>query len=347
MTTHALYWLAAASALSGPATAESIDLLYTQESATPIPSTDSGWDYIKMEPGTGRLFMARDRDGLTVFDVDTNRVITTIDNSVGANGPLLLPQYNRGYSAMTDGSLLSFDLASLKTVARLPLAADGGINSVVHDPATKRIHAIVSERPAKSTWYTLDAATGRLLSKTEFPFRKMDDPAIDGTGRMFAPARHDKLILTLDSKTLKETGRWTVPCTVSKVRYQPSTNRVLAACLDDPLFIALDATTGREVARIPIGPALDGLVLDEKRGRVVTSSDDGTLTVIQQNGADEYALLGTVTTRVRARMMTIDERNGRLLVVAANSTAGPRKPDGSRTRRYHPNTFTVLTYVPQ
>jgi hypothetical protein len=300
-----------------------------------------------MQPDSNRLFMARLNDGLTVFDVDANKVVATVGNSVGSNGPLLLPQYNRGYIAMADGSLLSVDLATLAPIARAPLADDGGLNSAVYDPATKQIHAIVSSRPERSTWFTLDAASGKLLKRTEFPFRKMDDPAPDGAGALYAPARRDKLILKLDSRTLEEQTRWSVDCNVSKVRYQASTKRLLAACSgENPFFLALDPQTGRTVARIPIGRGMDALVLDERRKRIVTADGvDGALTVIAQQGPDRYELLGTVTTRVGARMMHLDERTGRLLMVTADSTVRP-SGDGATTELIHPNTFTVLTYKP-
>ncbi|MBL8271291.1 hypothetical protein [Steroidobacter sp.] len=335
-----------ASASLAPAMAG--DLLYTLEKTAVLPSTNTGWDYIKMEPNSSRLFMARDKDGLTVFDVDKNQAIATVENSIGANGPLLLPAYNRGYIAMTDGSMLSIDLKTLKPLERQPLASDGGLNSAIFDPATKQIHAIVGSRPAESTWFTLDPATGKLLKKTTFPFKKMDDPALDGKGTLFAPARRDNLILKLDSAKLTEQARWTVPCNVSKVKYQASTQRVLGACTGDkPQFFALDPSTGKVVASLPIGPGMDGFVIDEQRRRIVTSNGgDGTLTVIGQSSADSYELLGTVSTRVIARMMHIDDRTGRLFVVAADYTAGKPDASGAAAKTLHPNTFTVLTYKP-
>jgi hypothetical protein len=323
-------------------------LLYQLESAVTLPSTNSGWDYIKMEPNSSRLFLARDRDGLTVFDVDQSKAIATVENSVGANGPLLLPQYNRGYVAMTDGSLLSFDLKTLAPLGRLALDKNGGLNSGVHDPVTKQVHFITSTRPAEATWYTLDAASGKLLKTTTFPFQKMDDPAADGAGSLYAPARRDNLILKLDSRTLKESARWPVPCNVSKVRWQASTKRILAACVgDDPQFFVLDPATGKTTASVPIGDYLDGIGIDEKRKRIVTSNIDGTLTVISQQGPDQYQLLGTVSTRPGARMMFMDERNGKLYVVTASYTIG--KPDAQGNvpdEVYHPNSFVVLTYQP-
>lgn len=333
--------------LTRPAGADG--LLYTLDRSVTLPSSDTGWDYIKMEPGGSRLFMARADDGLTVFDVDSNRVIATVENSTGANGPLLLPEYNRGYVAMTDGSLLSFDLKTLKPIERLNLAGDGGLNSAVHDPVTRQIHAIVGSRPSESTWFTLDAATGKLIKKTTFPFKKMDDPAVDGKGHLFAPARRDNLILKLDSRTLAEQARWQVDCNVAKVRYQAHTNRILAACSgEQPSFLAVDAANGRTVAKLPIGKGMDALVIDEQRHRIVTAHGaDSSLFVIRQDGADAYEFMGTVSTRVGARMMHIDERTGRLFVVAADYTTGKPDAGGVASRTYHPNSFVVLTYRPQ
>jgi DNA-binding beta-propeller fold protein YncE len=176
----------------------------------------------------------------------------------------------------------------------------------------------------------------------------MDDPAVDGAGNLYAPARRDNLILKLDSKTLQESARWPVPCNVSKTRWQASTKRILAACVGDkPQFFVLDPATGKTTASVPIGEYVDGIGVDEQRKRIVTSNIDGTLTVISQQGPDRYELLGTVSTRPGARMMFMDERNGKLYVVAASYTIG--KPDAQGNvpdEVYHPNTFVVLTYKP-
>src|SRR3546814_276354 len=90
------------------------DLPYVKTASVTLPSTDTGWDYVKFEPGSARLFMARLDDGLTLFDVDKGAAVATVPDSVGANGPVLLPQFGRGYVAMDDGSLLILDRKSTR-----------------------------------------------------------------------------------------------------------------------------------------------------------------------------------------------------------------------------------------
>lgn len=346
--THAILAALAATIAAVPAIAA--DPLYTLESATVLPSTDTDWDYIKLEPHGNRLFIARRKDGLTVFDVDQKKVTSTVADTNGANGPLLLPAINRGYVVNTDGSITVFELKSLKEVARVKLADDGGLNTVSYEPTTKKLIAVVGSRTAESAWFVVDPLTGKLLSKTVFPFKKMDEPAPDGKGGLFAPARYDNILLKLDAKTLKETARWNINCVqVVAVEYQARTDRLLIGCRGDkPVFIALNATTGQQIASIPIGSGIDGMQVDEKRGRIITSNGgNSSLTVIKQDGPDSYKLLGNVQTRPQARTMQIDERNGKLYVVTADATFPGPATDGTTPAPYfHPNSFTVLTYKP-
>ncbi|MGH6693930.1 hypothetical protein [Sphingopyxis sp.] len=331
-----------------PASAQeaSPDLPYTMTESVTLPSTDTGWDYVKFEPGSSRLFMGRLKDGLTVYDVDRGQTIMTMENSAGANGPVLLPKYNRGYVAMDDGSLLSFDLKTLKVIARAKLANDGGLNSGSLDPATGRLHVITGTRPKEATWFSIDAATGKLLATTRFPFRKMDDPAADGKGNLYAPARLDGLILKLDSGTLKEQARWDVGCNVSKMKYLAATNRLLGACTGDkPAAFLIDPADGRILSRVAIGKGLDALAYDEARELIVSSNYEGSMTVIAREG-DSLRVVATVHTQFGARMMDMDHRNGRLYLVNADSTGFPGKDGGEEVTRYHPDSFRVETWQP-
>lgn len=339
--------LAAASAL--PASAA--NPLYTLQNATTLPSTDTGWDYIAFDAATGRLFLDRRADGLSVFDVNRQAVIGNVENSKGANGTRLLPEFNRGYVAMTDGTVLVFDLATLKQIDHFKVD-DGDLNAGFYDPSTKRLHMVVGARPQTTTWITLDAATGKVLGRTQFASKKMDDPAVDGHGHIFAPMRDNNAILRLDSADLKILDTWKLDNCVqpSAVEYDGATDRLLIGCRGDkPIFMALDAANGRIVATLPIGHGVDGLVLDEQRHLIVTANGvDANLSVIRQDGPDSYTSLATVGTRPMARVLAMEPASGRLFTVAAGFTQPAPGPDGKPLPAiYHADSYTVLTYAPR
>ncbi|MCP3731054.1 hypothetical protein M9978_11505 [Sphingomonas sp. MG17] len=321
--------------------------LYALEYEVKLPST-ADWDYMKVDPVNNRLFIARRRDGLTVFDLKTRKHIT-LSNSIGANGPLLLPEYDRGYVAMTDGTLLSFELKSLKVLDRIRLDA-AGLNGAVYDPAAKMVQVITDSRPVETTFYTIDPRTGKLVGQKSFPFRKMDDPTPDGKGFLYASTRRNAVILKLDSRTLEEKGRWQVKGCEQTVKtvYHAASDRVLVGCRGEkPVFTAFNATSGAQLDTIPIGQNIDGMGVDEKRKRIVVATGgSGTLGVIEMRGPDDYKLLGHVGTRAGARIMALDQRDGRVYTITAGHTVGPQPPTGVPPVTYLPNSFVVMSYKP-
>ena len=334
-------------ALASPARAA--EPTYRAEAATVLPSTNTGWDYITLERDGPRLFIARRADGLTVFDVAANKVVATMENSTGANGVVLTPQFNRGYTAMTDGTMLVFDLRTLQPIERIRLDA-GDLNQGFYEPVTKRIHMVVGSRPAKTTWISLDAATGAVLGRTEFDSKKMDDPVPDGNGSIFASMRDRNLLLKLDAATLQIQATWTLGDCVQPVavEFDHAVNRVLIGCRGDkPVFIAVDASSGRVVATLPIGRGVDGMAHDEASHLFVTANGvDATLSVIRQDGPDAYALVETIGTRPMARVIAMQPDGKRLFTVTASYSQPAAGHDGKLPAPvFHPDSFTVMSYV--
>ena len=204
------------------------------------------------------------------------------------------------------------------------------------DRATGRISTSSPDRArSESTWFTLDAATGKLLGETRFPFRKMDDPASDGAGRLFAPVRYDQMVLQLDSRTLREQARWNVGCNVSKMRYDARSQRLVGACGGDKPSVFVPEPRQRPGHTPASRDRQEGwtqLVIDQKRQRIVTSNGEGTMTVIRYDGGDRLEHIGTIPTRIGARMMDIDQRTGKLYLVNAGRDDLPRQ--GRRGRRH-------------
>src|SRR4051794_23172766 len=81
-----------------------------------LPGKSPSWDHLTFELGRNYLFVGRRKDGVTVVDARTNRVVGVIANSANANVALLIPELDRGFTANEDGTTTVFRLSTLKTL---------------------------------------------------------------------------------------------------------------------------------------------------------------------------------------------------------------------------------------
>jgi DNA-binding beta-propeller fold protein YncE len=80
--------------------------------------------------------------------------------------------------------------------------------------------------------------------------------------------------------------------------------------------MVFDCDTGKIVATPVIGTDPDGLTFEPATGRIFSSNNDGTLTVIQEDSPDKYTVLQNVKTQVGCRTIALDEKTGRVLTCA-------------------------------
>jgi len=245
--------------------------------------------------------------------------------------------------------MLVFDLATLKPIERVKLD-EGDLNQGFYEPSTKRVHMVVGSRPAKTTWISIDAATGKVLGRTEFDSKKMDDPAPDGKGTIYTPMRDNNMMLKLNAADLKVQDTWKLGDCVQPVavEFDHAANRILIGCRGDkPVFIALDPATGKVVATLPIGRSVDGMAYDETNHLFVTANGvDATMSVIRQDGPDSYKLGETVATRPMAQVIAMEADGKRLFTVTASHSQPAAGPDGKLPAPvYHRDSFMIMTYT--
>ena len=318
------------------------------QGAETVPSSDTGWGNMTFDPGSGRLFIARDADGVLAWDVKA-RQGKTVENSHGAAAVVLVPETGRGFAAMSDGTALSFDLKTLKPLGRTDLGV-GDLKDAFYEPTERRVYMLTGPRPEKTTWVGLDAATGEVASRTEFNSKRMGTPTADGQGSIFAPQRDRSLLQKLHAKDLSVQKTWKLGDCAQPVdvHWEASAGRVLIACRGEkPVFLALDQEAG-VVATVPIGRGVSGIAVDDARHLIVTANGlDGTMSVIRQQGPSDFALVETIATRPMARGLAIDQATQRLFTVTASYTRPATPPDGAPPPLYfHPDSFTILTYKP-
>jgi DNA-binding beta-propeller fold protein YncE len=313
--------------------------VYRLASVVPFKGKAPGWDYVTLEAKTGRLFIGRRADGVTVYDTRTGKVVKTIARSQAANGAVLVPEFDRGYTANGDGTTTVFRLSDLATLDRVKLGPSA--DAAYYDPASKRV---IITRGDDHRLTFIDARSGRVEGDLVMQADELEGVAADGHGGVYVSERDKTKVAKVDPAKRALVAEWDIGggCALpTGVGIDPDGQRLFLGCKgDQPVLAVLDTASGRTVASVPIGRGNDGVVFDPVRKRVLTSNGvEGNIVILDQLGPDSYRLEQAVTTRPIARTMAYDRASGTIYTVAAEGLVDPSRPINTRAGTFYPNAF--------
>jgi DNA-binding beta-propeller fold protein YncE len=338
-------------AIGAIGTASHAQSFYHLESAVALKGASPEWDYVTLDSARGYLFIGRRGDGVTVFDVKSNKIVGNIDRSEDANATVLVPEFDRGYTINGDGSTTVFQLSTLKSIDRIKVGHDA--DSAFYDPATKQL-AFTMGDSGKVAF--VDAKAGTLVGELPMDSKKLDGTVPDGEGNLFMALRDRNSVVKIDARQRKVTDEWkTAPCEEpTGIAFDKDDKRLFVGCRGkNPVLAVLAADSGKLITTLEIGHGNDGVVYDRTARKVYTSNGvDANLVIYSQLDADTYKLAEATTTRPYARTMALDPTTKKIYLVTAEGTADPTKKINKAVapfypNRYFPDTFTVLTYSPK
>jgi DNA-binding beta-propeller fold protein YncE len=320
------------------------------QSAVTLKGAAPSWDYLTFDPARSYLFLGRRKEGVTVLDTATGKVVGKVERSEGANVAALAPDLNRGYTANGDGTTTIFDLATFKAIDRVKLgeAAD----SAFYEPVTRQVVFTLGD--SKELVF-VDAANGRITARLPMAAEELEGVAIADGGALFVNERDIDMVAKVDARTHKVLAQWAIPgCKMpTGIAIDRVQQRLFIGCKGEhPVLAVMNAVTGKVVATPEIGRGNDGVAYDPSARRVYTSNGiDGNVVIFDQLGPDSYRLAGALTTRPIARTLALDPKTQRLFTMTAEGVVDPAKPVNTRAGAFYPNrfyddTFTLLTYGP-
>jgi DNA-binding beta-propeller fold protein YncE len=324
---------------------------YRLESAVALKSAAPDWDYVTLDPARGYLFIGRRGEGVVVYNVNTKKVVRTLDNSGDANAIVLVPEFDRGYTVNGDGTTTAFQLSTLKTLERIKVGEDA--DSAFYEPVTKQLAFTMGDSKKMAF---VDAKTGKVVGELAVDSKKLDGTVPDGNGNLLMALRDRNAVLKIDVANRKVIEEWkTAPCEQpTGIAYDPGHKRVFVGCRGNNAVLAvMDAESGKVVKTLEIGRGNDGVIYDPSTHRIFTSNGvDSNLVIYDQVDADNYKLVEAATTRPYARTMALDPKTKKIYMVTAEGTADPAQKINKAVapfypNHYHPDTFTVLTYAPK
>jgi YVTN family beta-propeller protein len=302
------------------------------------------WDFVVFDPTADQVYVAHG-DHVTVVDEKAARVIGQIGTFPGGTHGIAVSQADgQGY---TDdgkaGMAIAFDLQSLKPVKHIPAAPDA--DQIIREPVTGHIYVINGDSGSITV---IDPKTATAIATIDVG-AGLEPGVADSRGMLFVNGVEQDDIVKIDATKNKIEAHWPMPACRSPhgLAIDVATRRLFATCANN-VMIVVDADTGANIATLPIGSFSDGAAFDPVRKRIFSSNGDGTLSVVQEVDAQHFTPLETIKTAPGARTMTIDERSGRLFLVAADiqKLEPPAKAGGRPHITFVPNSLKLLYFDP-
>jgi DNA-binding beta-propeller fold protein YncE len=294
------------------------------------------WDYVVPDPPNHRVFIAR-QNRVMVVDEDNGTLLGEVTGIQGAHGTAVAQATGHGFATSgNDQSVVMFDLKTYKVLGRIPAAEDA--DAILFDPASNRVFTLNGDAHSSTV---IDPREGTLIKNLPLG-GKPEYGASAGDGKVYANLTDTSEVVEIDAKAIAVARRWsTAPCkqpvsmAIDTVRH-----RLFSGCRSGVMAVS-DYQAGKVVATLPIGAGVDGAGYDAASGDAFASNADGTLTVIHQDGPDQYRVTETVATPQSSRNMGLDPTNHRLFVVSAKF--GPAPEGSGRGRRpVVPESFTLM-----
>jgi YVTN family beta-propeller protein len=286
-----------------------------------IAVPDGGWDYAKVDPKTGKLYVAR-TDSVTIVDLKSQAV-----SSIGkiVRGHAVVPIADTTLllvSSGRDDSVRILDTATGTEKAKIAVGSDP--DAALYDGITK--HAFVMNAKA-GTVSIIDpiAATvvGTITLKPGLEF------AVGAGSTLYVNNEDENEIETADMVTGKAGAA--IPLTgctgPTGLGYDKQRNRLISACANGKAAVVDLAT--RTVSLLAIGLGPDAVIMDRPRGvALIPCGKDGTLSVIDIASPGAATVIATVPTEPGARTGAVDRRDG--MVYLPSARFGPPAAAGGR-----------------
>lgn len=284
-----------------------------------LPADVKGnFDHFAIDLKGNRLFATPEAyKSVLVFDLKTGNLIHKISGIEKPHAILFREDLKRLY--VTDGEagdVKIVDSDSYQIVSTVKLLEDA--DSIGYDPGTKFLYIDNGGGDVHQTYSMLsvvDTTAGKKVADMKVDGDTLEAMVLDkSSSRIYLNNKAKSQVDVIDREKRTLITSW--PVTLAKTNvamaYDEANHRLFIACRSGGIVV-FDTQSGKEMSVLPITKGVDDLVFDATSKRLYASCD-GDVSVYQQNTADNYKLIGKVTTGPLARTALLAPQLNRYFV---------------------------------
>ena len=271
----------------------------------PMPGVKGRLDHLDVDVKGQRLFVSGLENGsVEVVDLEAGKWLRRISGFNKPQGIAYVRALNKIFVASgDDGTLRVFRGDTLAPLDSIQLEL--GPNRVAYDPGRKLLYVGYGGKDAGRDYGEvgiIDAAKDVKASDVEVAAHPAELLLNESADTLVVLIPAASKIQVIDTRQRKVVSTWPVSSQrPGDAALDESAKRLFLGTHLPPQMIAMDSTTGREVANLPTMEGMDGVYFDSKLRRIYVSGgrgfDVGFVYVYQQQDLDHYTQIGTIPTR--------------------------------------------------
>jgi DNA-binding beta-propeller fold protein YncE len=264
----------------------------------PLPALQGRFDHLAADIFQGRLFVAAaGNDSVEVLDVRNNSALDSISGLPDPQGVAYVKSSNRLFIACGgDGSLRTYDAATLKPTGNLRLGTDAG-NIRVDD-----LRNLVYVGYGNGAIAVLDNF-GKKLAEIPLKARPESFQLAERQPRLYVNLPDAHSIAVVDTESKKIIAEWPIQEGYENfpMALDEANKRLFVACRRPARLLVLDMDSGLVLLRLPTVTDADDLFYDAIHSRIYVMGGGGHVATYAQETADHYSALEETSTAIGAR----------------------------------------------
>ncbi len=303
-----------------------------------------GFDYVFADSVGRRLYIPRSGTParINVFNLDTLAPVGEIPN-VSARGAAVDPKSHHGFASSKP--VVMWDTNTLKVIKTIDV--EGNPDGILFDAFNQRVYILSHRAPNATVINSVDGTVVGTIDLEGAP----EQMVTDGKGHLWVDIEDKANVAAVDAKTMKVTAHYPLGDkngTPAGLAFDPKTRVLFVACRQPApgVMVMMNADTGKVITTLPLDGSSDGAVFNAKTKEAFSSAGNGTLTIIKESAADKFTVEQTVKTMTGAKTLTLDDKTGHVLLIAAEYAAPTTPPQpgarGGGRGPMVPDSFSIL-----
>jgi YVTN family beta-propeller protein len=271
-----------------------------------LPGAATRFDYESLDPKTGRLFLAHLAAGeVVVYDVKSNRVVTTIANVDHVHGVLAVPELGRVYATATGSNEVAvIDARTLKIIDRVPAGTypDG----MAFDSSDHKLY--VSDEHG-DTDSVIDTTSDKRMATIALGGDVGNTQYDSHSHRIYVNVQTSGELVAIDPSKDVVVARYSIAgCKSNRgLEIDDAHRQAYIACEDNATLVVFDLATHKVKQSLAIGDAPDVLAYDPGRSMLYIAAESGIISILVAN-SDGLKKRAEAFLAKNAHIVAVDQR---------------------------------------